>query len=192
MTLSSTIEESAVKRRNLETYLNDHLAGSTAGLELLDTLARLEGLEQAAVRLRHAVAEDQEQLLALMRSLSIDASIVRRVVSWVAEKAAEIKTAAVDVEAGSLRQLELLEALALGVDGRGALWQALDAAAAADPSLARLDYQKLIARAMQQRDEIEVLRLAAATAAIGSPGGSSRLPDPPAASVPLRVRASSD
>lgn len=153
--------------RNLSTYLNDHLAGATAALELLDVLAGVDGLRQVAEDLRSAISEDREQLEAFMRHLSVSVSAIRRVGGWVGEKAAELKLTVDDRGDGALKRLEIFEALGLGVEGKRAMWRALDAAATTESSLSVLNYQHLEERAAQQKAIIERHRIAAVTAALG-------------------------
>jgi hypothetical protein len=162
----------SLNSHNLSIYLNDHLAGSVAALELLRTVASLEGLEEFGGRLWKAVEDDKNQLESLMQTLSIAPSTTRRAASWLTGKLAELKMGLDDHSTGFLRRLELLEALALGVEGKQALWYALEAAAADEPSLAKLDYRTLIARASEQRVEIEGLRVETASLALrnSSPG----------------------
>jgi hypothetical protein len=155
-----------VDRHNLSIYLNDHLAGAAAALELLDALAAMEGCGPFAERLRLAVTEDRQQLESLMKRLSIEVSTARRVASWLSEKLAELKVGLDDRGGGSLKRLELLEALALGVEGKKALWRGLDAAASAAPWLSSLDYARLTERATQQRQDIEAQRVNAAADAL--------------------------
>jgi hypothetical protein len=64
--------------------------------------------------------------------------------------------------------LEGLEALALGIAGKEALWHALAAVADQTPELDALDYPALIERARDQRQRVEDLRLQAAQAALGA------------------------
>jgi len=56
----------------LAIYLNDHLAGATAAVELLGHLeAKTDAIGPFAARLRQDIAADREELSALMRSLKI-------------------------------------------------------------------------------------------------------------------------
>jgi hypothetical protein len=71
-----------------------------------------------------------------------------------------------DKSSGPLRRLESLEAVALGIHGKLALWQALSAAAVAAPALRGVDYDDLAARASDQRARVEALRLDAARASL--------------------------
>jgi hypothetical protein len=62
--------------------------------------------------------------------------------------------------------LEALDALALGIEGKRALWTALAAGAPAVPRLQGVDLNLLQQRAQQQRERVEVWRLEAARKAL--------------------------
>jgi hypothetical protein len=68
---------------------------------------------------------------------------------------------------GPLGRLEALETLAIGIQGKLALWRALRVAV--DPSLTGADYEHLSARALAQSDEVEARRLDVARAVLGKP-----------------------
>src|SRR5437879_6018028 len=70
-------------------YLNDHLAGSVAALELLDRLVAAsagKALERFFRDLRTDIQQDQEQLTELIGKLGVKESSVRKVGAWFAEK----------------------------------------------------------------------------------------------------------
>ena len=158
----------AMEKNNLGVYLNDHLAEAAAALELLNGMRDVDGLAAFADGLRPSIEEDRAQLLSLMTAASVPVNGMKSAAAWLSEKFAEIKVRVDDRRAGPLRRLELLEALSLGIEGKRALWSALETAASEDASLAVLDYGELITRAAQQRDEVEHLRLEAAVHALGS------------------------
>jgi hypothetical protein len=143
----------------LSIYLNDHLSGSTAALELLE---HLEGshadLAPFLKNLRHDIALDREQLETLIARLGATQSVSRQAVAWVAEKFARLKMTADDLSGGRLKLLESLEAVAIGIHGKGSLWRALKVV----PAARGPDYDTLIRRADEQRERIEALRLNAA------------------------------
>lgn len=147
---------------NISDYLNDHLAGSVAALELLDRLVETyEGkpLERFLRELRDDIRRDQEQLEELIAKLGLKESAVRKAGAWIAEKFSRPK---IDLEADSKSELGLflaLEALVLGITGKRSLWRALDAASRAMPALARLDYSGLEKRAIDQCERVEARRL---------------------------------
>jgi len=151
----------------LSDYLNDHLAGSVAALELLDRLVETytgKPLERFFRELRDDIRADQEQLEGLIAKLGIKESTVRKAGAWIAEKISRPK---IDLEADSKSDLGLflaLEALVLGITGKRSLWRALGAASRAAPELARLDYSGLEKRAIDQCERVEARRLEIARA----------------------------
>jgi hypothetical protein len=156
---------------HIATYLNDHLAGSVVALELLERLeAAHQGapLESFIAELRTDVEADRKELESLMSALQISESRTRKASAWIAEKFTELKLRFDDPAAdGDLRLLESIEAVALGIDGKRALWRSLAAAAAAGaPKLQMLDYERLEHRAEEQRSRIEAVRLDAAKKAL--------------------------
>jgi hypothetical protein len=154
---------------HIATYLNDHVAGSVAALELLEQLeAEHAGtpLEGFAAELRADVAADRQELESLMDRLHVSRSRTRQAAVWFAEKITELKLRLDDPAAGALRLLEALEAVALGIDGKLALWRALAAAAEDKPALQLTDYERLATRAAEQRQRIETVRLIAAKKAL--------------------------
>jgi hypothetical protein len=156
-----------VSQEHLATYLNDHLAGANAALEILDHLVT-ESPDQAVplTALKSDIAEDHRQLRILMAGLNILESRIRIAGSWIAETLAEAKLGVDDDPTGPLRRLERLEALAIGIEGKIALWRALDAVASSNSELGKLDYERLIRRGQEQRARVEMLRLDAARSAL--------------------------
>jgi hypothetical protein len=128
----------------LSSYLNDHLAGSTAGLNL----ARRVAEEMAG-----EIEEDREALLDVMERLSVGQDRIRVAAGWGAEKV---------LRYSPLSRLEELEALSLGVEGKFALWKTLRHTNGDDPRLAGVDFEELAARAQSQRRRLERRRLRAA------------------------------
>lgn len=162
----------------IATYLNDHLAGSGAALELLEHLeAEHSGatLGRFLAELRADIAADRQELKSLMGRLGVAESRTRKVSAWLAEKVAELKLRLDDSAGGDLRLFESLEALSLGIEGKRALWLALAAAAEDAPTLQVLDYNRLARRAEEQRGRVEAMRLEAARRTI-IPGSQSGVP----------------
>ena len=156
----------------LAAYLNDHLAGSVAALELLGSLeGEREGTADAAVlaRLRADIEEDREVLGPLMERLGIAASKPRQATAWVAEKLVDLKLRLDDPGHGALRRLEALETVSLGIEGKRLLTLALSAAAAMAPELSGSEAALawLGRRAEEQRAMVETLRIEAAREAFG-------------------------
>jgi hypothetical protein len=155
---------------HLATYLNDHWAGSVVAIEILEHF-EAEGTDltpQLRV-LKTDIEADRAELKKLMDRLGISESRVKKVGTWISEQLTEAKLEIDDESGGTLRRLERLEFLALGIDGKAALWSALNAASAIAPHLHGPDYEHLAQRARDQRRRVEVLRLEAACLAL-APG----------------------
>lgn len=156
-------------REQVATYLNDHLAGSSAGLELLEHLESAHAgtqLEGFFAQLRNEVMADRKELESLMSRLGIAQSHARKATAWIAEKMTEVKLWFDDPANGALRLMEGLEALSLGIEGKRSLWKALAAASEDAPWLQVADYDLLAKRAEEQRSRVEALRLEAAREAL--------------------------
>lgn len=159
--------------QNVSTYLNDHLAGSVGALELLGHLEAAHAdtaLGGFFAGLRADIEADQRELEALMGRLEVSPSGPRQAAAWLAEKAARLKLRLDDPAGGARRRLEALEALAVGIEGKRALWRALAAAAVSAPGLRGPDYQGLERRADEQRRRVEDARLEAARSVLGGEG----------------------
>jgi HAD superfamily hydrolase (TIGR01509 family) len=166
---AASLERAAMSKEYLSTYLNDHLAGSYLAVEILDHLAaETPSLSSSLSALKAEIEEDREQLKTLMAKQHIEESRVRKAGGWIADGLTEFKLAVDDDEKGRLRRLERLEALAIGIDGKIALWRALDAAARANTELGGMDYEGLIKRGQDQRARVETLRLQAAREALAA------------------------
>jgi len=147
---------------DLSTYLNDHLAGSVAALELLDRLAQIysgKPLERFFKELRGDIEQDQGKLKELIQKLGQEESAVRKAGAWIAEKLSRGKIHLSESREGEFGLFLALEGLALGIAGKQSLWRALAAASRTMPALARLDYGELEERAIEQHKQVEARRV---------------------------------
>jgi hypothetical protein len=163
----------------LATYLNDHLAGSEGALELLEHLERAHAgtpLAHFAAELWADIVADRRELEALMTRLQVAVSRPRKAAAWLSEKVTELKLRLDDPPGGALRQLEVLEAVSLGIEGKRLLWRSLGVAAEGTPDLGGTDYGRRERRAEEQRRCVETVRLGAARAALGSAPSADRAP----------------
>jgi hypothetical protein len=71
-----------------------------------------------------------------------------------------------DPGSGEFQMLEALETLALGIQGKAALWRALAAASGRLPEVQQLDFAALEERARNQFQRVDTLRLKAAPGAL--------------------------
>jgi hypothetical protein len=158
-----------MSRSSLTTYLNDHLAGSVAALELLEHLTGLyRGTEREKLlqSLGSEIEEDQKVLQQVLNQVGGKESRVRKAAAWLTEKIGEAKLKLDDPGNGELRVLEALETLGLGIQGKLALWRALAATGDRLPQIANLDFASLQRRAAQQYDRVEAQRIQVARVAL--------------------------
>jgi hypothetical protein len=159
----------------LAIYLNDHLAGSVAALELIEGLLANEGgqpLEQILIGLRQEITQDQETLRGILSQLDGDESALKRAAAWLAEKAGRARLSLAAREHPALARLEGLESLALGIQGKAGLWRALAAVAEQESRLGGHQFGTLEIRAVAQHAIVERERIAAAREALVQRGGS--------------------
>ena len=155
----------------LTAYLNDHLAGSAAGVELASKLRdNNQGTElgRAMVALHHDISEDRDTLESLLGQLELDRHAVKEAAGWMLEKVSRLRLNPALTGSAELTRLMETEALSLGIEGKLSLWAALKEATAGDPRLAGTDLDRLIERARTQRAALEPHRLAAAAAALSA------------------------
>jgi hypothetical protein len=153
----------------LETYLNDHLAGSTLGLDHAKQLASSnEGTPLGALMAKIAgeIDQDRETLIDLMKRVDASENPVKKATAWMAEKAGRVKFSGATSGDQALGNFLALETLSLGVEGKRCLWESLKTVADSHPVLAATDLDTLIARAAEQRATLEVERLKAARQAL--------------------------
>jgi hypothetical protein len=149
----------------LATYLNDHLAGATAGRELARRSAssnRGSPLGQFLAVLAQEIDEDRDALLALMGELQVGTDRIKVLGGWAAEKVGRLKPNGRLFSYSPLSRLLEVEGLTLGVRGKLALWQALELIQASEPALAKADLASLAERAERQMSELEQHRRAIA------------------------------
>jgi len=152
-------------------YLNDHLAGATAGLELA---RRVAGARQVAAtgpelqRFADEVAEDRTALLRIMGTLGVPVRSYKVWAAWVGEKAGRLKPNGHLMTRSPLSNLEELEMLRLGVEGKAAGWRTVRVLADRDGRLDAGELDELIARARRQADFLEEARVRAAQQVIAA------------------------
>jgi len=154
--------------RLLAIYLNDHLAGATAGLEMARRLrASNEDEPEFGSTLREICAEieaDRETLKAVMGRLGIGQGKVKPVAAVLGERLGRLKLNGRLWSYSPLSRLDELELLQIGVVGKRRLWRALEHTHADD--LAEFELGALAERATGQLRRLEALHLKAASLAL--------------------------
>jgi hypothetical protein len=152
----------------LRTYLQDHHAGATGGLELARRAAgsnedHPSGAELA--RIADEIEADREALERVMEELKVGPSTIKDGAAWTAEKVGRLKPNNSLLSYSPLSRVVELEGLVLGVTGKAALWEALGAVIGT--RIEGFDFDALAARAKDQRARLDQLRREAATEALG-------------------------
>jgi hypothetical protein len=156
-------------------YLNDHLAGSTVGVELIRRAAnnqRSEPWGPLLARLATEIAEDRDALLDIMRVLEIPTRTYKVYAGWIAEKAGRVKLNGHLLSRSPLSSVTELEGMRLGVEGKTSAWRTLRTLAEQDHRLDRTRLDDLLARATRQAEELETARTQASELAFS--GGTRR------------------
>jgi hypothetical protein len=152
----------------LSIYLNDHLAGSTAGVELA---RRLRASNRDDPEFGPALAEvcaeieaDRETLKAAMDRLGVGQSRLKPLAAMFGERLGRLKLNGRLRGYSPLSRLDELELLQIGVAGKRRLWRALDHTHAEE--LEDFDLGGLAERATGQLRQLEALHLKAAVLAL--------------------------
>jgi hypothetical protein len=148
----------------LGVYLNDHLAGSAAGIELAEKLRdNNEGTElgNTMAALRRDIEQDRATLEELMARLEVERHPVKEAAGWLLERLSRLRLNPALTGSADLTRLLETEALSLGIEGKLAMWLVLKETAAVDQQLAGTDFDRLIERARGQRRTLEPHRVAA-------------------------------
>ena len=153
----------------LAIYLNDHLAGSTAGRDLARRAARAnEGNEygEFLARLADEIEEDRREVLDLMDRLGIGTDYPKVAAAWTMEKVGRLKLNGQLTGYSPLSRLVELEGLLAGVQGKRALWMALREVASRDARLEETALERLVRRADEQLEELRRHHASAAREAL--------------------------
>jgi hypothetical protein len=140
----------------LAIYLNDHLAASTAGVELVRRAASQHHGDRGAElsRLADEIAEDREALRDLMKRLDVSESTVKTAAGWLGEKAGRLKLNGHLVSRSPLSDVLEIEALRAGTAARICGLQVLRAVAVDDSRIGKEELETLLDRAEDQAERL--------------------------------------
>jgi hypothetical protein len=150
----------------LAIYIQDHLAGSSLTVDLLEKICRKhvgESLAEFATALLNEVQEDRRALQTIAERVGTGSSELKQFGAWLFEMAGRFK---LDGGPDGLGTLEALDFLALGAIGKESLWRTLGAVASAEPRLQGIDFDVLASRAHTQYTWIEDRRIEVAKMAL--------------------------
>lgn len=151
--------------KNLHLYLNHHLAGSIGAVRIIDHL--IDTVEEPEahdffLQLKVEVERDQGLLKRLLTSAGMETSAPIQVAGKIAARVGFFQFMWEGFEPKGLGLFEGLEMLALGIQGKRLLWQALKEIAFLIPEWHDVDFSRLEKKALSQREDVERWRIHAA------------------------------
>jgi hypothetical protein len=156
----------------LRIFMQDHLAASTAGLELA---RRAYGANRgttygdALSRVADEIEEDRRALADMLTGLGFKPDRVKIVGAWTGEKVGRLKLNGQLKGYSPLSRVEELEALIAGINAKLSLWRIVLEVANEEPRLDADRIHRLIDRGEEQLETVEDLRTRAARAAFLGP-----------------------
>jgi hypothetical protein len=154
-----------IDKERLGTYLQDHYAGSSAGIELFKRAADQQSDPVARTALTSMVAEVEDERDALERFLAaVDSKPdqLKNAGAWMAEKLARLKPNGELIRRSPLSDVIELETLRIAVEGKACGWRVLRGLAEHEGVFDKAELDRLLGLASRQIDQLEELRLAAA------------------------------
>ena len=154
-----------------ETYLNDHLAGASAGTTLARRIWRSNRRTLWGPQLEQ-VADSIEQDLAVLDEVRTAAGVsggdLKKVAALLAERAGRLKLNRHLLTYSPLSRVLELEAIMSGIQGKQRLWVALRIAAPSRPEWPDFDFAALEQRATEQSETLRQVHEWAVTEMMGA------------------------
>jgi hypothetical protein len=160
-------------RKLLRIYLQDHLAGSTGGVELA---RRARGANEGTpygeplAKIADEIEADRRSLESLMEDLGFGADRAKNIAFWVGEKAGRLKLNGQLTGYSPLSRMIEIDGLITGVNGKLSLWRTLRELAETEPELDAARIGRLVERAEQQLATLHELRSRAGRDAFAGAG----------------------
>jgi hypothetical protein len=150
-----------VDSTRLRIYLQDHLAGATAGLELARrTRGANEGTDygEPLAQLADEIEADRGALEAILDDLGFGPDRAKNLGAWAAEKLGRLKLNGQLTGYSPLSRVIELEGLMAGINAKLSLWGILVDVASEEPRLDADHLRRLIERGEKQHRTVEELR----------------------------------
>ncbi len=159
----------------LSIYLNDHLAGSTAGVQLARRLLASNrddpSFGEPLADVCAEVETDREALKETMERLGVSRGSVKPAAAWIGERLGRLKPNGQLAGYSPLSRVVELELLLIGISGKKRMWSVVEQARGSGLAI---DFGRLIDRAERQRTRVAELHSAAAAIAFAP----SEAPEP--------------
>lgn len=142
----------------LATYLNDHLAGSMAAIDLAEKAAernRGNRLGVFLVEFVKVIDEDRATLEGVIERLGLGKGGIKATAGRVVEKVSRLRLHEKVTGDPDLSRVLELETLIMGVTGKLRLWHSLQESMASDARLAGVDFEALVRRAHDQLADLD-------------------------------------
>jgi hypothetical protein len=154
-----------IDKERLGTYLQDHYAGSSAGIELFRRAAQQQSDPVARTELTAMIEEvgnDRATLQRFLAAVGKNPDPVKNAGAWVAEKLSRLKPNGELLHRSPLSDVVELEALRIAVEGKAAGWRVLRRLAEDEDLFDKSELDRLLSSVANQVDRLEKLRMAAA------------------------------
>jgi hypothetical protein len=154
-----------IDKARLGTYLQDHYAGSSAGIELFRRAAQQQSDPVARTELTAMIEEVENDRATLQRFLAAvgkNPDPLKNAGAWVAEKLSRLKPNGELLHRSPLSDVVELEALRIAVEGKAAGWRVLRRLAEDEDLFDKSELDRLLSSVANQVDRLEKLRMAAA------------------------------
>lgn len=154
----------------LETYLNEHLAGAMAAVDLAGKAAAQNGGNRVGVflaELQREIDADRVTLEGIMDRLGVEKGGLKASAGRVAERISRLRLHEKVTGDPDLSRLLELETLIMGVAAKVRLWQSLQQSAAVEPRLGDVDLDTLLRRGQDQLAGLDEHHREAAARALG-------------------------
>ena len=144
----------------LSIYLQDHMAGAVAGVELA---RRARGSNrdteygEEVADICGTIEEHREILQEVAGALGVSPSRVKEAPAWVGEKLGRLKLNGRLLSYSPLSRLVELEGLTIGLTGQVELWRSLQESVGDDPRLDGFDLRDMAKRTEKLRARVERL-----------------------------------
>ena len=148
--------------KHLQIYLQDHWAGSTAGLELAKRTAKSNRghpeFGGPLQRVASEIDEDRESLRGILQRLRVEPDRIKTTLFWAGEKAGRLKPNGQLRGYSPLSRVAEIEGLISGVGAKLSLWRVLLDIQSSDPRLEEAQLTELADRAEDQLSRLYALR----------------------------------